>query len=82
MSLWQHTVVRVLALRQFRITRIYLDQLAGRAGLTLPSQPPPLVTVLRGGGERHVIALVSGAQLTAELVAGRMGIRVDGGHRQ
>jgi hypothetical protein len=53
-------------LRQLGVTRVdphYLDCLAR---LTVPSQPPPLVTAVQCGDERDVTAVVSGQELTAE----------------
>jgi hypothetical protein len=47
-----------------------VHQLAGLTGLPVPSQPPPLVTVLSVGRERQMVARMAGYKFTAERAAG------------
>jgi hypothetical protein len=61
----QEAIVGVATLRKLGITGIDLNHLAG---LTIPPQPPPLLTVVPCGDQRNMTAIMTSDQLTTEAI--------------
>jgi hypothetical protein len=66
MAIRQNTAVRVPSVWQFGLAGVDLNHFAE---LSVPSQPPPLVTAMHGGNQGHVTAVMSGSELTSDTIS-------------